>query len=73
MVDLTPAQRAALEWLPVDGVLISEYMNGTLRQWIHYLAVRLDPSTQKEHRQLAEKMRQELVQEFPSLRLVMGM
>ncbi len=23
MVDLTPAQRAALEWLPVDGVLIS--------------------------------------------------
>ena len=24
MVDLTPAQRAALEWLPGDGVLISE-------------------------------------------------
>lgn len=29
------------------------YMNGTLRSWIFYLKQRLDPSTQKEHRQIA--------------------
>ena len=30
------------------------YMNGTLRSWIFYLKQRLDPSTQKEHRQVAQ-------------------
>ena len=30
------------------------YMNGTLRSWIFYLKQRLDPSTQKEHRELAK-------------------
>lgn len=31
------------------------YMNGTLRSWIFYLQQRLHPSTQKEHRQVAEQ------------------
>lgn len=31
------------------------YMNGTLRSWIFYLKQRLDLSTQKEHRQIAEE------------------
>jgi thymidylate synthase (FAD) len=31
------------------------YMNGTLRSWIHYLKSRLDPSTQKEHRLIAQE------------------
>ena len=30
-------------------------MNGTLRSWIFYLHQRLHPSTQKEHRQVAEQ------------------
>ena len=67
------AKEQARAVLPEGLTMTRMYMNGTLRQWIHYLAVRLDPSTQKEHRQLAEMMRKELVQEFPSLRLVMGM
>lgn len=32
------------------------YVNGTLRSWIHYISVRTDPSTQKEHRELAEEI-----------------
>lgn len=28
-------------------------MNGTVRSWLHYLSVRTDPSTQKEHRDVA--------------------
>ena len=31
-------------------------MNGTMRSWIHYLKQRLHPSTQKEHRVLAESI-----------------
>ena len=36
------------------------YMNGTMRSWIHYLKQRLDPTTQKEHRTLAEAILDEL-------------
>ena len=32
------------------------YANGTLRSWITYLQVRLDPSTQKEHREVAQSV-----------------
>jgi len=30
-------------------------MHGTVRSWLHYIEVRTDPSTQKEHRQIAEE------------------
>jgi thymidylate synthase (FAD) len=32
------------------------YMKGSIRSWMHYLEVRLDPSTQKEHRELAQEI-----------------
>ena len=51
-----------------EGLMTTRmYANGTLRQWIHYIAVRTDPSTQKEHRIIAEKARELLKKEFPSL------
>lgn len=36
------------------------YMNGTLRSWIFYLQQRLDASTQKEHREIAELVLEKL-------------
>lgn len=36
------------------------YMNGTIRSWIFYLQQRLDSTTQKEHRELAELVLQQL-------------
>jgi len=30
-------------------------MHGTIRSWLHYIEVRTDPSTQKEHRNIAEE------------------
>jgi thymidylate synthase (FAD) len=30
-------------------------MHGTVRSWLHYIEVRTDPATQKEHRQIAEE------------------
>ncbi len=41
------------------------YMNGTLRSWIHYLHSRLDPSTQKEHRLIAEEIRDVIINIAP--------
>lgn len=43
------------------------YMHGTLRSWIHYIHVRTDPSTQLEHRQVAEACRDIFTQEFPTI------
>ena len=47
------AKEQARAILP-EGLTTSRlYMNGTMRSWIHYLQQRLDPTTQKEHRELA--------------------
>ena len=53
-LDLGIAKELARKILP-EGLTMSRlYVNGTLRSWMHYLKVRLDPTTQKEHRELAE-------------------
>lgn len=44
------------------------YMKGSVRSWIHYCAVRTDPSTQKEHREIALDAWYELTRLFPSLK-----
>ena len=41
------------------------YMHGTLRSWLHYIDVRTDPSTQLEHRVIAEGCRDIFSREFP--------
>lgn len=33
------------------------FMNGTVRSWIHYLQLRTDPSTQKEHQNIANAIK----------------
>ena len=61
------AKEQARALLPEGLTMTRMYANGTLRQWIHYIAVRTDPSTQKEHRVIAEEARELLRKEFPSL------
>ena len=41
------------------------YVNGTIRSWIHYIAVRSDVSTQMEHRQLALEVAKVINSIFP--------
>jgi thymidylate synthase (FAD) len=43
------------------------YMAGTLRSWIHYIDVRAEEGTQKEHREVAIAAREEILKHFPSL------
>jgi thymidylate synthase (FAD) len=50
------AKELARKLLPEGLVKTQMYVNGTVRDWFHYLAVRLDPSTQLEHRQLAREI-----------------
>jgi len=54
------AKEQARALLP-EGLTSSRmYMNGTIRSWIFYLKQRLDPSTQKEHRMIAQAVLTEL-------------
>jgi thymidylate synthase (FAD) len=48
------------------------YMHGTVRDWIHYIQVRTDPSTQKEHREIAEKAKEIFVLQFPTISMALN-
>lgn len=54
------AKEQARALLPEGLTLSRMYMNGNMRSWIFYLKQRLDPSTQKEHRQIAQQVLQVL-------------
>ena len=41
------------------------YMNGTVRSWIHYIELRTDESTQKEHRDIANEIKGIFRGKFP--------
>ena len=50
------AKEQARALLP-EGLTSSRmYMSGTLRSWVTYLQTRLDPSTQREHRLIAQQV-----------------
>ena len=55
MIDKGIAKESARFILPLSTPT-KLYMNGTIRNWIHYLQVRSDPSTQKEHREIANEI-----------------
>jgi thymidylate synthase (FAD) len=61
------AKEQARAVLP-EGLTVSRlYMSGTLRSWIHYCDLRCEAGTQKEHREVAESARRELVNHFSFL------
>lgn len=54
-VDRGIAKEQARAVLP-EGLTISKmYMNGTLRSWVHYIELRTEAGTQKEHREIAKQ------------------
>lgn len=59
------AKEVARKILPEGLTMSKMYMNGTLRSWMHYVDVRCHPSTQKEHREVAEKCKHILKENFP--------
>jgi thymidylate synthase (FAD) len=52
-IDNGIAKEQARVVLP-EGITVSRmYMNGTLRSWVHYIQLRTEAGTQKEHREVA--------------------
>lgn len=61
------AKEVARAVLP-EGMTPSRlYMAGTLRSWIHYLDLRCDRKTQKEHREIAQMCSDIIKRELPDL------
>jgi thymidylate synthase (FAD) len=49
------------------------YMTGSVRSWIHYLGLRTNGDTQKEHRQIAIEIGKAFAKEFPQIAEYLGM
>lgn len=59
------AKEQARSVLPEGNTASRLYVNGTIRSWIHYIQVRTDVSTQKEHRELALEIAKVIATVFP--------
>jgi len=61
------AKEVARKLLPEGLTMSRMYMNGTLRSWLHYIDIRCDVATQKEHREVAELCKLEIGKHFPTI------
>ena len=64
MLERGVALETARRILPVCSPT-TVYQSGPLRSFIHYVQVRTDPSTQLEHRLIAEEIKKILIWKFP--------
>ena len=67
-LDKGVAKEVARKLLPEGLTMSKMYMNGTLRSWLHYIDIRCDLATQKEHRDVAEQCRDIIFAEFPTIK-----
>jgi thymidylate synthase (FAD) len=59
------AKEQARAVLP-EGLTVSRmYMNGTIRSWIHYISLRKENGTQKEHMEIAQACAKIIAEVFP--------
>jgi thymidylate synthase (FAD) len=64
-VSMGIAKEQARAVLP-EGLTVSRiYMNGTLRSWIHFIELRSENGTQKEHRLVAQECAKVIAEIFP--------
>ena len=61
------AKEQARVLLPEGLTRTRLFSNASLRSWIHYVELRTDPATQKEHRQLARACAFEIAKVFPDI------
>lgn len=59
------AKEQARAILPEGNTISRMYMNGTLRSWIHYIELRSDNGTQKEHMVIAKECAKVIAEVFP--------
>ncbi len=59
------AKEQARAVLPEGNTLSRLYVNGTVRSWIHYIELRSENGTQKEHIELARAIGESITKIFP--------
>jgi thymidylate synthase (FAD) len=65
------AKECARAVLPL-GTQTTMYMNGTVRSWVHYISLRTEENTQKEHRDIANEIRKIFIDNFPNVAEALG-
>jgi thymidylate synthase (FAD) len=60
------AREVARDVLPL-ATQTTLYMKGSVRSWIHYLQLRMDQTTQKDHRLIAEAIYNIFCEKFPTI------
>lgn len=71
LVEAGIAKECARFVLPLNTQTVL-FMKGSVRSWIHYFAVRCDPHTQKEHRDIATAIREIFKLQFPITSLALN-
>ena len=71
MIQAGIAREVARDVLPL-ATETTMYMKGSLRSWIHYLELRTLEDTQKEHRDIANRIRDIFTENFPSISEAIG-
>ena len=66
LLELGVAKECARAILPLNTET-TMYMNGTVRSWIHYINLRAEENTQKEHREIAEEIKSIFTKQFPTV------
>jgi thymidylate synthase (FAD) len=61
------AKEVARAVLPEGLTMSRMYVNGTIRSWLHYIDIRSDVATQKEHREIAMACAQAIAEIFPMI------
>lgn len=61
------AKEQARVVLPEGLTESTMYMAGSVRSWMHYIQLRTEAGTQKEHREIAEMCKAELLKHFPEI------
>jgi len=64
MIDNGIAKEVARMLLPLT-TQTTMYMKGSLRSWIHYIELRTQENTQKEHRLIADECKKIFINNFP--------
>ena len=66
LLEIGVAKECARAILPLNTET-TMYMNGTVRSWIHYISLRTEENTQKEHRDIANEIKSIFTQQFPNI------
>jgi thymidylate synthase (FAD) len=71
LLEIGVAKECARGILPL-ATETTMYMNGTVRSWIHYINLRTEENTQKEHRDVANAIKNIFIDNFPNVSEALG-